>query len=86
MTTILAPIGSLLFSFGIVLVFVAGWMRLCDSGSDLAGRVLGAGGSAVGDRNSVGRMRLEGKRRNFRCASPLLPSVRLGCARTYAPS
>ncbi|WP_416194043.1 hypothetical protein [Nitrobacter sp. TKz-YC01] len=43
MQSILASIGSLLFSFGAVLVFVAGWMRLCNSGSDLAGRVLGAG-------------------------------------------
>ena len=43
MTTILAPIGSLLFSFGFMLILIAGWMRLCDSGSDLAGRVLGAG-------------------------------------------
>lgn len=43
MTAILAPIGSLLFSLGIVLILIAGWMRLCDSGSDLAGRVLGAG-------------------------------------------
>lgn len=43
MTAILVPIGSLLFSFGVVLILIAGWMRLCDSGSDLAGRVLGAG-------------------------------------------
>lgn len=43
MTAILAPTGSLLFSLGAALVFLAGWMRLCDSGSDLAGRVLGAG-------------------------------------------
>ncbi|MCV0388086.1 MAG: hypothetical protein K5821_17215 [Nitrobacter sp.] len=42
MQSILAPIGSLLFSFGIVLIYIAGWMRLCDSGSDLVGRVLGA--------------------------------------------
>lgn len=39
----LVSIGSLLFSLGAVLGFLAGWMRLCDSGSDLAGRVLGAG-------------------------------------------
>ena len=43
MQSILAPIGSLLFSFGFVLILIAGWMRLCDSGSDLAGRVLRAG-------------------------------------------
>lgn len=43
MQSILAPIGSLLFSLGAALAFLAGWMRLCDSGSDLAGRVLGAG-------------------------------------------
>lgn len=43
MPAILYPFGSLLFSFGAVLAFLAGWMRLCDNGSDLAGRVLGAG-------------------------------------------
>ena len=43
MQAILASIGSLLVSFGIVLILIAGWMRLCDNGSDLAGRVLGAG-------------------------------------------
>lgn len=43
MQSILAPIGSLLFSLGAALGFLAGWMRLCDSGSDLVGRVLGAG-------------------------------------------
>ena len=41
--TLLQHIGSLLFSFGFALILIAGWMRLCDSGSDLAGRVLGAG-------------------------------------------
>lgn len=43
MTVILAPIGSLLSTLGFVLVLIAGWMRLCDSGSDLADKVLGAG-------------------------------------------
>ncbi len=43
MQSILAPIGSLAFSLGAALSFIAGWMRLCDSGSDMAGRVLGAG-------------------------------------------
>lgn len=48
MTAILAPIGSLLFSFGFMLILIAGWMRLCDSGSDLAGRVLGAAALLLG--------------------------------------
>ncbi|WP_416193728.1 hypothetical protein [Nitrobacter sp. TKz-YC01] len=43
MQSILAPIGSLAFSLGAALAFLAGWMRLCDSGSDLAGRALGVG-------------------------------------------
>ncbi|GEC15891.1 hypothetical protein [Nitrobacter winogradskyi] len=43
MQSILALIGTLSFSLGAVLGFLAGWMRLCDSGSDLAGRVLGVG-------------------------------------------
>ncbi len=43
MSHLVGPIGSLLFSFGFALILIAGWMRLCDSGSDLAGRVLGAG-------------------------------------------
>ncbi|GEC14230.1 hypothetical protein [Nitrobacter winogradskyi] len=41
--TLLQPIGSLVFSLGAALAFLAGWMRLCDSGSDLAGKVLGVG-------------------------------------------
>lgn len=43
MSHLVGPIGSLLFSFGFAMILIAGWMRLCDSGSDLAGRVLGAG-------------------------------------------
>lgn len=43
MSHLVGPIGTLLFSFGFVLIIIAGWMRLCDSGSDLAGRVLGVG-------------------------------------------
>lgn len=39
----LNSIGSLALSLGAVLTFLAGWMRLCDSGSDLAGKALGAG-------------------------------------------
>lgn len=41
--TLLQPIGTLSFSLGAAMFFLSGWMRLCDSGSDLAGRVLGAG-------------------------------------------
>ncbi len=43
MPSILTSIAHLIFSLGAALIFIAGWMRLCDSGSDLASRVLGAG-------------------------------------------
>ncbi len=38
----LRQIGTLLFNLGAALALFAGWMRLCDSSSDLAGEVLGA--------------------------------------------
>ncbi len=48
MPSILGSIRSLMFSLGAALTFLAGWMRLCDSGSDLAGRVLGVGVTLLG--------------------------------------